>query len=271
VSSRRVRALQRALTQPAEGVFTDRELEGLPEPVRRMFCALIAPDTPLATSARITMRGGIKLKGWTRFSGTEVIAPHAGFVWVVRAGAITGYDSYLNQQGEMRWKLLGLIPVMHATGLDVSRSAAARAGAEAVWIPTALLPRFGARWQASDEERVSCRLQLDTHELELHLILDEHGRITTCYFDRWGDPDRTGTYAFHPFAMQATAQREFNGLTIPSEGRAGWHYGTDRWQDSTFFEYAITQLEPSRTRVFRRASVFLCRRFTRVGDRRSGS
>jgi hypothetical protein len=209
-----------------------------------MFRALIAPGIPLATSARITMQGRIKLKGWTRFTGTEVIAPHRGFVWAVRAGLISGYDRYYNGDGEMRWKLLGLVPVMHAAGPDVSRSAAGRLAGEAAWLPTALLPRFGVRWEAVDDDHLTARFRVDDHELELRYQLDDAGRIRVCSFDRWGDPDSTGIHALHPFGMESTAHRELSGITIPSAGLAGWHYGTERWNEGVFFRFDITGLHP---------------------------
>jgi hypothetical protein len=37
---------------------------------------------------------------------------------------IFGADRLVDSQGEMRWKWLGLLPVMQATGDDVARSAA---------------------------------------------------------------------------------------------------------------------------------------------------
>jgi len=240
-----IRQIEQALVQPAQGTFGEDELDGLPEPVRRMFRASIAPDTPLATSARLTMRGRIKLKKWTPFSGTEVIAPHMGFVWSVRAGVISGWDRYIHGEGEMRWKLFGIIPVMQATGADVSRSAAGRVAGEAAWLPTALLPRFGAQWNATDDTHLSVRFNLDSHDLDFNYLLDDSGHIKTCWFDRWGDPDNTGTHALHPFGMEATAHRTFSGLTIPSAGRAGWHYGSERWEDGVFFEYEIDGLHPN--------------------------
>lgn len=236
------RDTERSLERAAVGTFSEAELEGLPEPARRMFLAAIAPGTPLAATARMAMRGRIKLQRWTAFTGTEVIAPHAGFVWAVRAGLISGYDRYVGGKGEMRWKLLGLVPVLQAAGPDVSRSAAGRVAAEAAWIPTALLPRFGVEWSAADDHHLTARLRLDTYDVELHYTLDDHARIQTCWFDRWGDPSQTGTHALHPFGMEATAHRTFSGVTIPSAGRAGWHYGTDRWPDGIFFEYEITDL-----------------------------
>lgn len=242
--SRRIDRIQKALVRPADGAFDPVELAGLPEPVVRYFQTAIAPGTPLARTAMIRMRGRIKLGRWAGFGGSELISPTVGFVWAVRAGLITGYDRYSEGEGEMRWKLLGLVPVMHATGPDVSRSAAARAAGEGIWIPTALLPRFGTRWQATDDTHVTSHHTLDGHELTCHHTLDDRARIVTTRIDRWGDPDRTGTYALHPFGVENSAWRTFAGLTIPTVGRAGWHHGTDRRSDGIFFEYEITGLDP---------------------------
>lgn len=240
-----LRELERSLLAPARGAFGDAELEGLPGSVREMFRAAIAPGTPLAVAARISMRGAIRLKRWTPFAGREVLAPHAGFVWAVRAGLVSGFDRYAGGEGEMRWKLLGLVPVVRASGPDVSRSAAGRAAGEAVWVPTALLPRFGVEWSSESDRRVVAVTRLDEHEFRLVLELDDRARVRAASFDRWGDPDGTGTFGLHPFGMEATSWDTFGGLTIPSSGHAGWHYGTDRWPDGIFFRYELTALEPA--------------------------
>jgi hypothetical protein len=46
----------------------------------------------------------------------------------------------------------------------------------------------------------------------------------------------------YPCGGDVTGYRRFAGLTIPSEGRLGWFYGTDRWSEGEFFRYEITQL-----------------------------
>jgi hypothetical protein len=61
-------------------------------------------------------------------------------------------------------------------------------------------------------------------------------------FDRWGDPDSSGSFAWHPFGGEITSYRTFEGLTIPSSGRLGWYFGTDRWPAGEFFRYQITEL-----------------------------
>ena len=87
------------------------------------------------------MRGQIKIGRWVPFRAQEVLTPTRGFVWRARAaGLIVGSDHYVNGHGGMDWKLAALLRVIHAEGPDVSRATAERAGAEAFWLSTALLP-----------------------------------------------------------------------------------------------------------------------------------
>ena len=149
--------LEGRLLRPASPErFGPAELDGLPEPVRRHLAQAIAPGTPLATAARLRMRGAIKVGRWLPFRARQVLNPHHGFVWTARAaGLIAGSDRYLDGAGAMDWKLAGLVTVAAGDGPDVSRSAAGRAGAEGVWLPTALLPRFGVRWSAPADDQVT--------------------------------------------------------------------------------------------------------------------
>lgn len=231
--------------EPAtSAVFTESELDGLPAPVQRYLRAAIAPGTPLAVAARIRMRGRIKLGRWVPFHGRELLAPMDGFRWNARAaGILSGFDSFAEGRGEMRWKLLGLVPVLRAGGPNVTRSAAGRAAAEAIWLPTALLPRFGVRWEALDDRHLVASYRIGAVEIEAHQWIDADGRLLSMVFDRWGDPWRTGTWGWYPFGGEVTAHRTFDGLTIPSSGRFGWCYGTDEWSAGEFFRYEITALQ----------------------------
>ena len=242
---RRPKPETRLLQPPEQGRFGLAELEGLPEPVRRHLGQAIAPGTPLASCARLRMRGRIKVGRWLPFRAHQVLNPHHGFVWAARAGGvIAGSDRYLDGTGAQDWKLLGLLTVAHAQGPDTSRSAAGRVGAEAIWLPTALLPRFGVRWSAGSSNQVTAGFRVGNTPVELRLRLDEAGRIASLVFDRWGDPDSDGTFGWHRFGGEFTGYRSFQGLTIPSEGRLGWFYGSDRWPAGEFFRYQITHLQP---------------------------
>ena len=144
----------------------------------------------------------------------------------------------------MDWKVAGLIRVMKADGSDVSRSAAERAASEAALLPTTLLPRFGVEWTADHDDRISAHYEIDGRPVEVHYRLSPAGRPESVVFDRWGDPDDTGTYGPHPFGGDFTGAATFGGITIPDSGRLGWHYGTDRWHEGEFFRYQITKMTP---------------------------
>jgi len=223
--------------------FTGAEVEHLPAPVRRYLHAAIADGTPLATCARVRMRGHIKVGRWLPFTARQILNPHQGLVWSARAaGVIAGSDRYIDGVGVMDWKLAGMVTLVHAEGADVTRSAAGRTGGEAILLPSALLPRFGVTWSVADHLHITAHYRVGPAPVELHLHLDPQARLRSFVFQRWGDPDATGTWGWHPFGGQITGHRSFAGLTIPSEGRLGWHFGTDRWTSGEFFRYRITSL-----------------------------
>jgi hypothetical protein len=233
----------RLLGKSAPAVFTSSDLTGLAEPVRRHLSRRIAHGTPLSCCARLSMRGSIKLGRWLPFRAEQVLNPHEGFVWAARvAGVIVGSDQYIDGVGQMNWKLAGLVTVAHEDGPDVSRSAAGRGGAEAVWLPTALLPRFGVRWSAQDETHITVHHHLGETPIDVHYLLGPDGQIKSFVFDRWGDPEQSDQWAWHPFGGEFAEHRTFSGVNIPSKGRVGWHFGTDRWPTSEFFRYEITSL-----------------------------
>jgi hypothetical protein len=232
-----------SLLEAPDGSFAPAELDGLPGPVQRYFGTAIEPGTPRARTALITMSGRLRIGRWLPFRGAEVLTPHRGFVWWARAaGIISGSDRYVDGTGELDWKLGGLVRVMHASGLDVSRSAAARAAAEAIWLPTTLLPRLGVEWAAPDDTHIEARYTIDDQPMHVRFGLTDGGLVRSVVFDRWGDPDGTGDWGLWPFGGEFTCHATFGGLTIPDAGRMGWHYGTDRWDDGEFFRYQITDL-----------------------------
>ena len=224
-------------------VFSPDRLAGLPEPARRFLTGAVAPGTPPARAACLRMSGRIKVGIWLPSRAREVIGPHDGFVWTARAaGLISGSDRYVDGAGRSDWALAGRWPLAHADGPDVTRSAAGRTGAEAIWVPTALLPRFGVRWTADGLDGAVSALRVGGVDVVTRYRFDGDGRIATFAFDRWGDPDATGTWGWHPFGGEVTAHRTFDGVTVPSAGRVGWFFGTDRWPASASFHFRITAL-----------------------------
>jgi hypothetical protein len=261
VTDRRARAMEPTIAQlerrlmdpPDPGAFDPSELDGLPKPVRDHLTAAIVPGAPLARTAQLRMNGTIALRRWIPFRAHQTLTPHRGFLWHGRAAAlITGSDRYVDGEGVADWRVFGR-SVMHAEGVDASRASAGRCGAEAIWVPTVLLPRFGVAWTAEDERHITARYEVDDVPIVLELELDERAHLRACVFQRWGDPERTGTAGWHPFGGRVTAYAHFGPVVIPQSGRFGWFYGTERWETGEFFRYHISHhrlvTDPSRVQA----------------------
>lgn len=244
-------ALERYLEHaPPSAAFDPSSCERFDEPVRRFLLAAIADRTELVPGARLQMRGSIRLGRWLPFRADQLLAPRAGTVWsACVGGVISGSDHYVNGEGGMDWRVFGRWRVMSATGADVARSAAGRVAGESVWVPTALVGEGGPTLRALDEDRVGVRLVVGDEAIDVTHRIAEDGRVLASSLLRWGDPDRTGTWGLHPFGLEVTGWRTFDGVTIPHQGRAGWFFGTPRWRAGEFFRFSIDRYEAISSRA----------------------
>ncbi len=121
----------------------------------------------------------------------------------------------------MNWRIFGLVRVMHADGPDMSRSAAGRVAAEAVLGADGAAPDLRRDMDRPYPHHITASYRLDEADIELHYTLGDDARVRSVVFDRWGDPDTSGTLGHHPFGFVVTGHSTFDG-TIPSCGRAGW-------------------------------------------------
>ena len=205
--------------------------------LRRSFLSHALPaGRPPPAAVRLRMHGEIRLGGWKTFRAEEVLHRSRGFVWKARVGAILrGSDAMVDGAGTSSWKLFGVIPVVKAAGRDIDRSATGRWLAESIFLPSMLLPEFGAEWEDSC---VTLRRFGETMTLELGL--EASGRLRDFRTRRWGNPDGELS-GNHPFGAVVEEERTFGGVTIPSRLRAGWQFGTPRWNDGEFFRMIVDE------------------------------
>jgi hypothetical protein len=221
-------------------------VEDLPVAARRYFGHAIAPGTPMASAVRLRMHGTIRLKdSWDPFEAEQVLRAHRGFVWRatirMKGVPVKGFDRWVDGEGEVKWKLLGLIPVAHETGPEVSRSAVGRAQIEGVWLPSAFLAE-SVSWEGLDDTHTASRVRLGDEESRIELATESDGRLREARMLRWGTPDGIGTEPRQePFGCIIEEERTFDGYTVPSKVRVGWHIGTDRWEEGEFFRGTIDE------------------------------
>jgi hypothetical protein len=214
--------------------FDPVAIAGLPEPARRWLGHAIAPGTPLWSSVELTMHGQIKLGRWRPFTARQLLTPPDGYIWAARtrlAGLpVTGYDRLGPGGGEMRWRLMRLIPVLNESGPDVTRSAYGRLAGEIALIPTAFRHASWSYGERADTTVATWQFGDDTEAAEL--LLRPNGRLAEVRISRWGNPEGA-PFRRHAFGVRFEAESRFGGITIPTVFRAAWG-------ESEFFRAEIT-------------------------------
>ncbi len=228
--------------------FDPARIADLPSAARRYLEHALAPGALLAHVARVRMHGSIRVGAkWGAFEAEQVLRWDRGFVWRARARMnglpVSGADRWVDGEGSMRWKILGIIPVMTASGPEISRAAAGRMNAEAMWLPGALLSR-DVVWTEQDAGHAHAVIRAHAETTDLELTIDEGGAVRSVSFPRWhpGSAEEGGKYEC--FGGTCESDRVFGGVTIPSSYRFGWFYGTERFdRDGEFFRCTLDSVE----------------------------
>lgn len=219
---------------PATATFDPATVAALPPAVQRYLVHTLAAGARLATTVRVTMHGSIRLSGtWEAFEAIQVVSWDRGFVWHAKAelGAlpVSGYDRLVDGEAAMRWRVLGIVPIVRKRGPDIARSAAGRMHAEALWLPAIWLGE-DVQWQpASDAHDADVFVRAHGELTQIHLGLGDDGALRSLALQRWGDVD-TGAFHYETFGGTCEAERTFDGITLPTRYRLGWYFGTERFE-----------------------------------------
>jgi hypothetical protein len=231
-------------------IFTEDMVSDLPPPARRYLLHVIRPETPLAYSVSLKMSGMMRLKPeqeWMPMKARQIIAPPNGFVWRAEVGnglmRFSGGDHYAEGSGQVRFWLWGILPLVNQEGPDISRAAFGRLVCEMIWLPSSLLPGYGAKWEASDDESARATIKIGEETITLNFFVGPDGRLREIRVLRWGNQTADGSFGYIPFGGQVHEECRFGGYTIPSKVGVGWWIGTDH-----YFEFFRAQIEDA---VFR--------------------
>ena len=209
---------------------------------RPLVTHAIAPGTAPASAVLLKMHGEIKLGRWFPFTAQEVILDDGTFIWAATVSMfgmpVLGSDRLVNGAGSMSWKMFDLFPVAAAAGPEITRSAIGRSVAEMVaWLPS-VLSGPSVKWTES-----GVTIARYGESTLVAMNLDERGGLKTVHLPRWGNPDGAA-YGYTEFGVIVDQERTFGAYTIPSKLRAGWFFGTERFErEGEFFRATIGSVE----------------------------
>ncbi len=231
--------------EPADETFDPAEIQERPEPVRRYLEHAIEPGTPKYRAVKLQMTGEIKLGEWRPFEAQQVLYWDIGLIWKGTAKLgfvpVAGSDRFLYGQGELDWRILGIIPVAQGDGVDISRSAAGRLETESIFVPPVLL-NHNIDWHVEGPNSFGGHLEVPGHRADVHYGIDGDGGLTSVHLKRWGNPD--GDFHELDFGGYLSEMKRFQGVSIPTKVRAGWGFGSDSFEtDGEFFRMNISHAE----------------------------
>lgn len=214
-------------------VYAETELANLPIPVSRFFRAVLRDGQRVVSQARVTWAGEFNMgtpgaDRWVPFTAAQDFWPGApGMVWDARMPMFPGVKVFVRDGvgaagGSMRAAVLGLVTVAESAGARVTTAALQRYLAEAVWLPTALLPSQGVAWTAIDERRARATLAAKGTTVSVDFGFDDDGRVVTAFVpDRTFDDGRTPP-APHPWQARILGYGEQAGMTVPTDAVVEW-------------------------------------------------
>jgi hypothetical protein len=208
-----------------------KELEGLPDPVKRYFQAVLKEGQSIVTAVDLSQQGIFNMSEtaakWSPFTATQfVTTQRPGFDWDARIQMAPGvnafvHDAYALGAGSLHASLLGLFTVA-----DVRDTPAAAQGellrffAEMPWYPTALLPSQGVRWEAIDDTSARATLTDGATTVSLAFRFNAEGSIETMRAEaRYRDK-----LTAMPWSGRFWDYSVCNEMLIPLQGEVGWEY-----------------------------------------------
>jgi len=227
-----VDSLLQATLQGGIGAVDFATFDQLPPPVAAYFRFALTDGQPLVKSARIVSAGqfnaGESAESWAPFEAVQVFTSQPpGFIWnaairMVPLMDVRVRDGYEGGRGSMFGAIAGIMPVIDQSGApELNAGALIRYLAEAVWLPTALLPANGVVWTPINERAALATLSDSGVTVSLEFHFDDAGRLTRIY-----TPARprevNGAYEMAAWEARFERYEAHDGMQIPVEAIVEW-------------------------------------------------
>lgn len=230
--------------KPLSSIDNVVDVNSYPQKVKQYIQHCIKTENKNIHAVRISMNGQIKMNKWYDFTAEQIIVINQEFLWQARVSMglipIIGYDQLQVQDAQMKWKLFGIIPIINAKGMDLYKSAIGRYAIELLWIPTFF--QKGIKWNI-EEDAIKANFNAFNENITLCIKTNNSGKMEEISLNRWGNID-SDKYKYIPFGAYIEEEQTFDGCTIPSRLRAGWFFGSSKFDtEGEFFRVTINNVK----------------------------
>jgi hypothetical protein len=215
---------------PADPV-AERDVEGLPEVVRRYLAFMGVVGRPRTWSFRARFSGRFRMRPDQRWMPAEAwqydtrLGIARVFTMRVRLGGVVpmvGHDTYVRGRGRMLGKLAGVLKVVDGSGPELDRGELATWLNDAVLLAPSMLLGPGTEWQGLDDGRFRIALRDGDLQVSATVTVDEQGAPTDfTTTDRWAD--LPGGLVRARWSTPVEGWDVVDGRRLPRPGGATWH------------------------------------------------
>jgi hypothetical protein len=210
-----------ANVEKSNKVYSIKQLEGLPEPVKRYFKYVLKDEQPYINSVRLTHNGFFKTdlkKDFTAITGEQYFsAQKPQFIWKGKTSMFTARDFFIDEKGGLIATLFNVYDVVDAKGSNFDEGELQRWLAESVWFPTNLLPSEYVNWMAIDANSAKLCFKYKTIAFDFIVNFNAIGEITTMESHRFMTANRK-----EKWVCKMANYQERNGVKIPISDQAIW-------------------------------------------------
>jgi hypothetical protein len=233
-------------------VITERDLERLPQPVRRWLRHSNVVGTRPPTTVRLRQDGQFQLdaRGWVPFAAEQYFSvTPPGFVWkatfrMAPLVPVTGRDQYRLGEGSIEMRVLSIVAVARKSGGGLTQGALLRFLGEVQWFPAAALADYIV-WEAIDTDAVRATMTFGGISASMVFRFDADGRLVESAALRYNDSRGRN----ESWVNRNDSDREFGGIRVPVAGEARWDYQSGPYP---YIRWRITTIEHDRPDRFER-------------------
>ncbi len=231
-TAKAVSELRGSATPRRDAAVTADDLAGLPTPVREYFDTVLREGQAYVDSVHLEQEGELRLdaasESWNAFTAWQyVTVSPPGFFWdasvsVAPFVSLRIRDLFRDGDGTASVSAFGYPFDSADPSPELNEGELIRYLAEAVWYPTALLPREGVQWDPVDERRAEATIEHAGAAASLTFTFAESGEVTAVHADE--RPRRVdGGYVPTPWTGRWHDYEWRDGMRVPTAGAVTWH------------------------------------------------
>lgn len=225
----------RARSTPAVAsmqVVTEADLASLPEPVRRYLRVVGALGQPRVHHVRATLRGRIRgspEEPWMEFTAEQhnFLDEPARFFFMnaTRTGfPVDVFHAFEADAASMRVRLLSLVPLVEASGPELTRAETVTLLNDLCFLAPAALIDPAIHWEAIDDRSARARYTVGPNTITAVLWFNDAGELADFTSDdRLAQSAGGAEWTRQAWSTPLSTYRQFGPWRLAARGEGRWH------------------------------------------------